>query len=95
VVKSSRKKTILSRIRPLNKPEPIQVGEDKNGMPGVVALRRHGLSVTSIQDVWDVLDEWWRTSPIARRYYTVKLEDGRTITIFHDLVQEAWYEQHI
>jgi hypothetical protein len=26
-------------------------------------------------------------------YYAVLLEDGRPLTIFHDLAGDAWYEQ--
>jgi hypothetical protein len=26
-------------------------------------------------------------------YYAVLLEDGRPLTVFHDLIADAWYEQ--
>ena len=64
-------------------------------MPGVVALRRKRVTVASVQDIWDVLDEWWRSDPVARRYYSVKLEDGLTITIFHDTIANLWYRQQV
>ena len=93
MVKNPRKKTGPGRIRPLNQPAPAQVQEDENDAPGTVVLRRQELKVTSIQDVWEVVDEWWRADPTARRYYRVAVEGGTTVTLFRDLVSGAWYEQ--
>ena len=46
-----------------------------------------------MEDAWEIVDEWWRASPIARRYYKVALEDGSAITLFRDLLSDRWYEQ--
>ena len=93
MVANPRKKTGLSRIRPLNQPALIQVQEDEHYVPSTVVLGEHEFRVTAIQDVWDVADEWWRANPVARRYFRMAVEGGRTITVFRDLISGAWYEQ--
>ena len=97
MVKAARKKTGISPIRALNQPVPVpvpvQVQEDSHPRPVSVTLRSRMLEVASIGDVWEIVDEWWRTDPIARRYYKVVLEDGTGITIFRDLLSGLWYEQ--
>ncbi len=93
MVANPRKKAGPGRIRPLNQPAPVQVQEDEGDAPGTVVLRHKELRVTSIQDVWEVVDEWWRANPIARRYYRVAVEGGTTVTVFRDLISGAWCEQ--
>jgi len=44
-------------------------------------------------DTWRIDDEWWREKPVSRLYHSVLLDDGRTVTIFHDLVADRWYGQ--
>ena len=92
MVKNPRKKTSLSRIRPLNRPELVQVEESEHG-PGMIVLQGQRAKVTSIEDVWEIVDEWWRADPIARRYYQVAVEGGTTMTVFRDLSSGAWYKQ--
>ena len=62
-------------------------------MPSTVVLRRRKVRVTSVQDMWEIVDEWWRVNPISRRYYRATTEGDKNITIFHDLVSGAWYKQ--
>ena len=50
------------------------------------------LPVRAIHDSWRIDDEWWREE-IARRYFTVELEGGRRLTVYHDLLADAWYIQ--
>ena len=97
MVKNPRKKTSLSPIRTLNQPAFVQVQEDSHRRPVSVTIRRRMLKVASIEDVWEIVDEWWRTSPIAiaRRYYKVTVEDGSCITIFRDLLSGLWYQQRV
>ena len=93
MVKNPGKKASLSRIRPLNRPELVQVEEDGDHRPATIISHGQRGKVTSIEDVWEVVDEWWRASPIARRYYRVAIEEGATITVFRDLINGVWYEQ--
>lgn len=46
-----------------------------------------------VQDRWRIDDEWWREHPISRLYYTVVLEDDTLLTLYHDLLADAWFEQ--
>jgi hypothetical protein len=48
--------------------------------------------VRSILDRWRIDEEWWR-DPISRLYFQVELEDGRALTVFHDLAKHAWFAQ--
>ena len=93
MVKDSRKKAGPGPIRALNLPGLAGVEEDEGQRPVAVTLRRGRVMVTSIEDIWEISDEWWRVRPIARRYYRVALEEGPRVTIFRDLVDGRWYEQ--
>ena len=93
MVQNPGKKTGPGRIRPLNRPEPVRVDEDDDGVPSAIVARGRRAGVASIEDVWEIVDEWWRPSPIARRYYRVVLQGGAAVTLFHDLANEAWYKQ--
>ena len=91
------------QFRSLNLPVPIQVVEDGAERPVSVTLpparsRRlaqegRSLVVTSIDDLWQVDDEWWRERPISRRYYQVTTQDEQRLTIFRDQLNGSWYWQ--
>ena len=51
------------------------------------------LAVTSINDIWQVDDEWWRERPISRRYYQITTQDDRRLTIYRDQLNAQWYWQ--
>ena len=95
MVKTAGKKAGPGPIRALNQPAPVRVQSDGDLRPVAVALRRRRLRVASIEDVWEVVDEWWRAESIARRYYRVALEDGSRMTVFRDLSGGLWYEQRV
>ncbi len=84
----------VRELRPLNQPVPIQVETDPDDRP--IAVQRRGWprprAVVSVQDRWRIDDEWWRDE-IARRYFAVELEGGRHLTLYHELVGDAWYAQ--
>jgi hypothetical protein len=50
-------------------------------------------TVERIDEVWRVVDEWWRTKPVTRNYYRVSLDDGRLVTLFHDEIVDGWFLQ--
>jgi len=93
VVENSGETAGAGSIRPLNLPAPVDVEQDEHQRPVAVVLGRRRLEVTSVEDLWEIDEEWWRTCPVARVYYTVALEDGRHMTIFRDLVDGGWYQQ--
>ena len=51
------------------------------------------LAITSINDLWQVDDEWWRERPISRRYYQITTQNDRRLTIFRDQINGSWYWQ--
>jgi len=80
-------------LRPLAQPKPVTVRTDEHGeplyvrMPGKTARR-----VDAVRERWRIDDEWWRES-ISREYRTVVLDDGRVVTLYHDLAEGSWYAQ--
>jgi hypothetical protein len=49
--------------------------------------------VLEVLDRYRTDDRWWADEPVAREYYELLLDDGRTVTIFRDEVRGGWYEQ--
>ena len=84
----------LNHIRPLNLPVPVTVSENQQQLPVSVVLDGGSVKIVSVDDIWQLNDEWWRASPIARLYHRVTTQGGRSITIFRDLVDGGWYRQN-
>ena len=82
------------RVRPLNRPRPLRVEADKDGRPIAVWLSGRRCAVEAVLETWRIDDEWWRERPVSRTYYSLLLEDGRTITVYCDLVSGRWAKQH-
>lgn len=82
-------------LRPLNAPIRVAVQASADGVPRAVQRRgwRQPRAVAAVLDTWCIDDEWWRERPIARLYTRLLLEDGLPLTVYHDLVADAWYEQ--
>ena len=89
------RRRIRINARPLNAPAPIAVRADERGHP--LAIRKPAWPrerrVARVRDRWRIDDEWWTKSPISRLYRELVLEDGTALTVYHDLVADAWYEQ--
>ncbi len=81
------------RLRPLNEPHPLPVEVDADGHPAVVIVRERRMVVQQILDYWRIDDEWWRERPLSRFYWQVVLEDGRSLTVFQDLLERQWWQQ--
>jgi hypothetical protein len=71
----------------------VAVEEGEGHRPAAVTLRGRRLAVASIQDAWEIADEWWRPKPLHRAYYRAIVEGGAGVTLFRDLVSGAWYVQ--
>jgi len=86
---------VTARLRALKAPAAVEVEADASGAP--VAVRRRGwprpLIVRRVHDRWRVLDGWWRGRPVVRLYHLVELEGGLRLTLYHDLADDAWFEQ--
>ena len=83
---------IGNRLRPLNQPAPVAVEADERGAPKAVLFKGTFRQVRAISDTWRIDDEWWR-EPISREYLAVVLDDGRMLTLYHDLLDGSWYAQ--
>ena len=96
------------QFRSLNLPVPIEVVENSAERPVSIILPpsrsdarpslkasslNRSLMIVSINDLWQVDDEWWREHPISRRYYQVTTQDERRLTIFRDQLNNQWYWQ--
>ena len=94
-----------ARIRPLNRPRPLRVeaGEDacpepgasrsRRGLPAAVWLAGRRYAVEAVLERWRIDDEWWRERPVSRVYYRLALGDGRTVTVYCDMVNGRWAQQ--
>ena len=80
-------------LRRLNAPRGAHVRVDDAGVP--VALRRDSgwLRVIELLDRYRTDDRWWTEQRVARMYYELHIEDGRTVTVFHDEAEDSWHEQ--
>jgi hypothetical protein len=70
----------------------VTVSADRLGRPTRLTIDGQRHHVDGIVDDWLIEDEWWRV-PVQREYFEVRLADGVTRTVFHDLVGDAWYQQ--
>ena len=78
----------------LNAPRPlvVEAADGPNG-PRPRWIRWRGRrAVASIDDEWQVDDEWWRAE-VSRHYFAVTLADGCHLTLFHDRVAGTWWAQ--
>ncbi len=83
----------VPRLRPLGQPRVVTVRTDKNGELTHVRLPgKPARTVESVHERWRIDDEWWQ-QPISREYRVVILDDGRNVTLYHDLFEGNWYAQ--
>ena len=96
MVANSRAPLGARSLRALNEPVNVAVDADATGSPLAVRRSRWPAPrrVEQVTDTWRIDDEWWRKQAIARVYFTVLFDDGAVLTIYHDLLGEAWFEQH-
>ena len=81
------------RLRPLGQPRAVTVRTDETGEPKDVRLPGNpARTVEAVLERWRIDDEWWR-QPISREYRVVVLDDGRNVTLYHDLLEGNWYAQ--
>jgi len=80
------------RLRPLNGPRPVRIVADEGGVPTRIRIRDRWRPVRAVLETWRIDDEWWRT-PISRAYFSLLLEGGGLLTVYHDLLETRWYVQ--
>ena len=91
----------VAQGRQLNRPRPVRVEAAEDGRPIAVWLsprrapvragRRH--IVEAVLEIWRIDDEWWREQTVSRIYYSLLLEDGWVVTVYHDLISGRWAKQ--
>ena len=64
-----------------------------DGSPTALLRTRVWQPVLDVLDCYQTDDRWWTQAPVSRTYYDLLLEDGRTATVYHDHVAQAWSEQ--
>jgi hypothetical protein len=86
---------VTGRLRALKAPAAADVEADADGAP--LAVRRPDWPgprrVRRVHDRWRVVDEWWRERSVERLYHLVELDGGLRLTLYHDLADDAWFEQ--
>ncbi len=92
MVEDTGKTVRTGTLKPVNQPEPEKVEEDAAGRPVAVKGKRRQL-IQAIDDRWRLDDEWWRSEPISRMYYAVRLASGLKLVIYKDLAGGGWYRQ--
>ena len=81
------------RLKPLGQPKVVTVRMDEHGEPVHVRIPgRPARCIAVIRERWRIDDEWWRQT-ISRKYRVVVLDDGKVITLYHDLLDRLWYAQ--
>lgn len=94
MVADSRAKSGTGRVRALNRPRPLQVEADAGGVPIAVRLSGRRREVQAVLETWRIDDEWWRPQSISRTYFSLLLEDGRTLMVYRDAggwaAQDYW-----
>ena len=85
MVKNTGKAPGAGAIRPLNLPVPVIVEEDEARRPVSIVLHGRRLEIASIEDIWEIDDEWWRPVPVHRLYYRTITTEGASLTVFCDL----------
>jgi len=82
----------VKTLQPLKQPRPARVDTDGSGEPVAIVLGGQRLAIAQVEDIWRIDDEWWREE-VSRLYYRLLMEDGRTATVYHDLVSHRWFKQ--
>ena len=80
----------------LNAPLPLvveAVDSPDGPLPRWVVWRGKRRLVAAVDDVWHVDDEWWRAE-VRRRYCIVTFADGGRLTLYCDLLEGSWWDQH-
>lgn len=92
MVENTGKTVCAGTLKLVNQPEPERVEEDATGLP--VALRtKRRQPVKAIDEIWRIDDEWWRSEPVSRLYYAIRLVSGQRLVIYKDLISGHWYRQ--
>ena len=93
MVSNPRSPADTRRIRRLKTPHALAVETSPAGTPLRLRLSGGWQDVMLIRRPWRIDQHWWRGEPVRRDYYRVALENGPSITLYHDLVTGEWARQ--
>ncbi len=82
------------RVRPLNRPRPLQVEAGEDGRPVAVYLSGRHHAVEAVLESWRIDEEWLRQRTVSRLYFSLALADVRTVTVYRDLIGNRWQCQN-
>jgi hypothetical protein len=51
------------------------------------------VQVARVREEWRVVERWWTSHPVRRRYFDVVLETGENVAVFLDELAGRWYRQ--
>ncbi len=69
----------------------MEAGEDGRPVAVYLSGRRH--AVEAVLESWRIDEEWWRQRTVSRLYFSLLLEDGRTVTVYKDSASGRWAKQ--
>ena len=92
MVKNTGKALRAGTYKPVNNPKLVPVKEDEAGFPAQLKLAKWH-AVAAVEDRWRIDDEWWRSEPVSRLYYNVRLDSNQQLVLYRDLITGNWYRQ--
>ncbi len=79
-------------VKSVNLPELVRVQESPDGIPVALKTTRRQ-SIVAVENRWRIDDEWWRSEPVSRLYYSVRLASGQQMVLYKNLADNCWYRQ--
>ena len=78
-------------IRLYQPPPAIEVWSRRNGIPERFRWRGRVRHIDRIEEVSDLLLDWWTANPVDRRSYRLIAGEGLVCTIFLDRRSGTWH----
>ena len=75
------------RVRPV----PIETAEDDIHGSFWLPLSGRWRKPRSVDNLWEISEEWWDDRPVIKMYFRVTTEDQSQLIVFQDLLGGAWY----
>jgi hypothetical protein len=76
-------------VRRVNAPQPALVEAHLDGTPRAV----NRTAVALVREEWRVVDRWWTSERVSRRYFDVVLASGENAVVYRDEEAQAWFGQ--
>lgn len=74
------------------RPVSIEIAEDD--LHGLwLHLNGRWRKANSMDNLWEITEEWWDGRPVIKMYFRVTTEDRSQIIVFRDLLDGTWYRE--